>query len=141
MRAVKKAGLHGVQQVEFDVADPMLVNIALLGAADTPFEGRQLFMALKFPDSYPARPPAITFQHSLYHPNVWESSNKLCWSDDDNTRSTYNLEGIIGMVNTLMARPNPDSPANRSAAELYVRDQAAWRKEARARAKDVLFKV
>lgn len=139
VRAVQKARLHGVQLVEFDVDDPMKVNIALMGASDTPFQGRQLFMSLKFPNSYPERPPVITFQHPLYHPNIYTHSNALCWSDDDNTGSTYNLEGIIGMVNTLMAKPNPASPANREAAQLYMRDESVWRDTARAKAKDVLF--
>lgn len=141
MRAVQKAGLHGVQLVEFDAEEPMTVNIALEGAPQTPFDGRQLFMSLKFPADYPSRPPAIHFQHPLYHPNIYKHSNALCWFDDDDTGSSYNLEGIIGMVNTLMAKPNPASPANRDAAELYMRDELAWHRKARAKALDVLFKL
>jgi ubiquitin-protein ligase len=141
VRSVKKAGLHGVQLVEFDAEDPMVVNIALLGASGTPFHGRQLFLALKFPSDYPHQPPRITFQHPLYHPNVYKNTNKLCWADDDTTGSSYNLEGIIGMVNTLMAKPNPNSPANREAAELYIDSEQAWYNAARAQAKDVLFEV
>lgn len=141
MRAVQKAGLHGVQLVEFDEHDSNRVNIAFEGASGTPFRGCQLFITLKFPGNYPASPPVITFQHPLYHPNVYEGSNRLCWSDDDNTGSTYNLEGIIGMVNTLMAKPNPASPANQHAAQLFTRDESAWREVARAKALDVLFKL
>jgi ubiquitin-conjugating enzyme E2 A len=136
---VQKAGLHGVQLVDCDAEDPMVVNIALLGAEGTPFEGRQLFMTLKFPDTYPNRPPMITFQHPIWHPNIYETTNKLCWSDDE-LGSTYSLEGIIGMVNTLMAKPNPTSPANRPAAQLFMSDEAAWRDTARTKALDVLFK-
>jgi ubiquitin-protein ligase len=141
VRSLQKARLHGVQQVEFDVDDPMTVNIALLGASGTPFEGRQLFLALDFPADYPYKPPAITFQHPLYHPNVYKDSYKLCWTDYDTTGSSYNLEGIIGMVNTLMAKPNTESPANRDAADLYMEDEKAWHKAARAKAQDVLFTV
>jgi ubiquitin-protein ligase len=45
------------------------------------------------------------------------------------------------MVNTIMAKPNPASLANREAAQLYMRDEAAWHDTARAKAKDVLFKL
>jgi ubiquitin-protein ligase len=119
----------------------MIVNIALEGAPSTPFSGRQLFMSLQFPQNYPYSRPQISFQHPLYHPNIYESSNRICWSDNDTTGSAYNLEGIIGMVNTLLASPNPNSPANRDAARLYMRDKGAWAKEANKRAQDVLFEL
>jgi ubiquitin-protein ligase len=140
VRAARRAGLYGVQQIEVDESDPLVVNIAMEGAPNTPFEGRQLFLSLTFPSSYPAGPPRIAFQHPLYHPNVYKCG-KICWSDNDNTGSSYSLEGIIGMVNTLLATPKPDSPANRDAAKLYVRDKEACAREARKQAEDVLFRL
>lgn len=140
MRAARRAGLYGVQQIEVDEADPLVVNIAMEDVPNTPFEGRQLFLLLHFPSSYPTRPPRIAFQHPLYHPNVYKTGT-ICWSDDDNTGSSYSLEGIIGMINTLLATPNPGSPANSDAARLYVRDKDAWAKEARRQAADVLFRL
>lgn len=139
LRAARKANLHGVQEIELDPEDPMVVNIAFTGASGTPFAGRQLFKTLRFPADYPYSPPKIKFQHPIYHPNVHEGSQVLCWDDDDTTGSTYDLISIIGMVNTLMGKPNTNSPANRGAAELYMQDENEWFAVARDKARDVLF--
>lgn len=108
IRQLEKAKLFGVQLVDVDEEDPFKVNIMLKGAPKTPFHNKQLSMTLECPKNYPAAPPHIFFNHALYHPNVFTEDNSLCWSDDDNTGSTYTLEGIIGAVNTLLESPNPE---------------------------------
>lgn len=100
LQAARKANLHGAQEIDLDPEDPMVVSIAFTGAPGTPFAGRQLFMSLQFPSDYPYRPPKIKFQHLLYHPNLYERSNMLCWDDVDTTGSTYDLISIISMVDT-----------------------------------------
>jgi ubiquitin-protein ligase len=118
VKEVKKAKLHNVQDIYHDEDDAMIVNILLKGAENTPFSGCQLSMEMTFPSDYPYSPPSIKFNHELFHPNIWPKTNELCWNDNDSTGSEYNLESIIGAVNTLMQVPNPDSPANKKAAAL-----------------------
>lgn len=140
MRRVQRGGLSGLHSVESGDSD-MSWNVLIDGPQRSPFEGSVLSFRMDFPDHYPYTPPKIFFNHELFHPNVhgYSSMHELCWHDDDQTGSTYRADVIIAAVINLLMNPNPDSPANSHAAELYKNNMPAYVKRARQVAQAAFF--
>jgi ubiquitin-conjugating enzyme E2 A len=87
--------------------------------ADTPFEDGTFKLLLTFDDSYPNKPPTVKFLSRMYHPNVY-ANGELCLDILQNRWSpTYDVAAILTSIQSLLHDPNPNSPANAEAAQLY----------------------
>ena len=96
------------------------------GPPGTPFENGKFDMELKFYDNYPVKPPTVKFISEIFHPNVYRDG-KICvdilqgeWSPAQNVRT------ILISIRSLLMDPNPNSPANRDAANLLRTDKEAY---------------
>lgn len=117
-------------------------SITIMGPLDTPFEGGIFKAKMNFPADYPNNPPKIIFTSDIYHPNIYPDG-KVCMStlhspgDDLNGyelsserwRPVHTISSIILSLISLLASPNPDSPANVDAAKLFREDYAEFRKQ------------
>ena len=93
--------------------------IRRLGAADTPFEDGTFKLTLQFDESYPNKPPVVKFLSRMFHPNVY-ANGELCLDILQNRWSpTYDVAAILTSIQSLLHDPNPNSPANAEAAQLY----------------------
>lgn len=92
------------------------------GPEDTVYSTGLFKLSIKIPDDYPIKPPSIRFLKPIFHPNIYRDG-KICldvllqeWSPVQNIRT------ILISIRSLLADPNPNSPANREAATLYLKD-------------------
>ena len=86
---------------------------------DTPFEDGTFKLLLTFDDSYPNKPPTVKFLSRMFHPNVY-ANGELCLDILQNRWSpTYDVAAILTSIQSLLHDPNPNSPANAEAAQLY----------------------
>ncbi len=107
-----------------------LVQVALLffllsppgspaNPAETPFEDGTFKLLLTFDESYPNKPPTVKFLSRMFHPNVY-ANGELCLDILQNRWSpTYDVAAILTSIQSLLHDPNPNSPANAEAAQLY----------------------
>ena len=105
----------------FKAFDPHLglVPIVSVMAADTPFEDGTFKLLLTFDESYPNKPPSVKFLSRMFHPNVY-ANGELCLDILQNRWSpTYDVAAILTSIQSLLHDPNPNSPANAEAAQLY----------------------
>mmetsp|Transcript_44126 Transcript_44126/g.88498 ORF Transcript_44126/g.88498 Transcript_44126/m.88498 type:complete len:120 (+) Transcript_44126:1427-1786(+) len=92
----------------------------IFGPKNTPWEGGIFKLLLKFTENYPEIPPIIRFyQNEICHPNIYQNG-EICldilqkrWSP------IYTVSTILTSIQSLLCDPNPDSPANIKAADLY----------------------
>ncbi|KZO91003.1 ubiquitin-conjugating enzyme [Calocera viscosa TUFC12733] len=97
----------------------MVWNAVIFGPADTPFEDGTFKLTLTFDESYPNKPPTVKFLSRMFHPNVY-ATGELCLDILQNRWSpTYDVAAILTSVQSLLHDPNPNSPANAEAAQLY----------------------
>ena len=103
---------------------PSLLTLTLIftpypPVGDTPFEDGTFKLLLQFDESYPNKPPTVKFLSRMFHPNVY-ANGELCLDILQNRWSpTYDVAAILTSIQSLLHDPNPNSPANAEAAQLY----------------------
>jgi len=96
----------------------------IVGPKDTPWNQGGFKILLEFSEDYPNRPPIITFCNiNIFHPNIY-LDGKLCldllgkrWSP------LYGVASILSSIQSLLCDPNPHSPANLKAAEMFINNK------------------
>jgi ubiquitin-conjugating enzyme E2 A len=112
--------------------DLMVWFAKIKGPPETPYEEGTFDMQLTFDSEYPVKAPSVKFLTPMYHPNIYRDG-KICvdilqsheWTPAQNVRT------ILVSIISLLMDPNPSSPANREAAELYNKDKAEYGKKVR----------
>ena len=84
-----------------------------------------------FPENYPDQGPKAYTVPPLFHPNVYPSG-EICssilsssWSSD------LSISEILSSLQILFANPNPLSPANAKAYEMFISDRTQFASELR----------
>ncbi|PHH54472.1 SUMO-conjugating enzyme UBC9 [Ceratocystis fimbriata CBS 114723] len=79
---------------------------------------------------YPTKPPKCKFVPPLFHPNVYPSGT-VCLSilnEDEAWKPAITMKQILIGIQDLLNDPNPDSPAQAEAYNLFRRDRGEYEK-------------
>jgi ubiquitin-conjugating enzyme E2 A len=98
-------------------------KISLFGPPQTDWEGAILQLSVKFSPKYPIEAPDIRFVGVIpFHPNVY-ANGKICLDlIQHNWSAAYSIDSVITALQALLQNPNPNSPANNTAAELFTKN-------------------
>ncbi|KAJ3288112.1 Ubiquitin-conjugating enzyme E2 11 [Borealophlyctis nickersoniae] len=99
------------------------------GVPSTAYEDLMFKLTLVFPQNYPYSPPEVKFEgQRCYHPNVSLDDGAICLDIlKDKWSAVYNVASILLSVQSLLGEPNPNSPLNVPAADLWNSDKEAYR--------------
>ncbi|CAG2117957.1 unnamed protein product, partial [Medioppia subpectinata] len=90
--------------------DNILVwTLYMYGPERSQYEGGTFLVELAFPNTYPNRPPQVTFKTKIFHANI-RSDGYVCTSLLSAWRSTDSVKTIMLALNNMMSQPNRDSP-------------------------------
>jgi len=107
-------------------------NAVIFGPADTPFEDGTFKLTITFTEEYPNKPPTVRFVSKMFHPNVYADGG-ICLDILQNRWSpTYDVSAILTSIQSLLDEPNPNSPANSVAAQLYQENRREYEKRVAA---------
>ncbi|NWU75057.1 UBE2B enzyme, partial [Onychorhynchus coronatus] len=120
-------------------------NAVIFGPEGTPFEdGKPLTfesfvtlistfkLVIEFSEEYPNKPPTVRFLSKMFHPNVY-ADGSICLDILQNRWSpTYDVSSILTSIQSLLDEPNPNSPANSQAAQLYQENKREYEKRVSA---------
>ncbi|KFP22632.1 Ubiquitin-conjugating enzyme E2 B, partial [Egretta garzetta] len=123
-------------------------NAVIFGPEGTPFEdGKPLTLTfsviltdiastfklvIEFSEEYPNKPPTVRFLSKMFHPNVY-ADGSICLDILQNRWSpTYDVSSILTSIQSLLDEPNPNSPANSQAAQLYQENKREYEKRVSA---------
>ncbi|XP_069849874.1 ubiquitin-conjugating enzyme E2 B isoform X2 [Dipodomys merriami] len=98
-------------------------NAVIFGPEGTPFEDGTFKLVIEFSEEYPNKPPTVRFLSKMFHPNDILQNR---WSP------TYDVSSILTSIQSLLDEPNPNSPANSQAAQLYQENKREYEKRVSA---------
>ncbi|KAA8588727.1 hypothetical protein FQN60_010072 [Etheostoma spectabile] len=108
----------------------MVWNAVIFGPEGTPFEDGTFKLTIEFTEEYPNKPPTVRFVSKMFHPNVY-ADGSICLDILQNRWSpTYDVSSILTSIQSLLDEPNPNSPANSQAAQLYQENKREYEKRA-----------
>ena len=102
--------------------DRYTVVASILGPEETPFAGGVYTFEFDINlTTYPFQPPEVSLKTPIFHPNF--SNDRICVDTlSDNWSSTHTLLSILVSLQSLLSDPNPDSPLDREAADMFNED-------------------
>uniref|UniRef100_A0A673J0K6 E2 ubiquitin-conjugating enzyme n=2 Tax=Sinocyclocheilus TaxID=75365 RepID=A0A673J0K6_9TELE len=110
----------------------MVWNAVIFGPEGTPFEDGTFKLTVEFTEEYPNKPPTVRFISKMFHPNVY-ADGSICLDILQNRWSpTYDVSSILTSIQSLLDEPNPNSPANSQAAQLYQENKREYEKHVSA---------
>ena len=86
------------------------------------------------PLEYPTKPPKCRFIPPLFHPNVYPSGT-VCLSilnEEEGWKPAITIKQILLGIQDLLNDPNPDSPAQADAYNLFKKDKVGYERKVRA---------
>ncbi|KAA8904961.1 ubiquitin-conjugating enzyme/RWD-like protein [Sphaerosporella brunnea] len=125
--------LEGVKIAPID-NDMFKWNIELTGPKDSPYAGGTFKLFLTLPDNYPFKPPILSFQTKIYHPNVSnDDKGSMCLGilRSDAWKPSCKIAAVLEMARGLLLEPNPDDAVEGSIAEEYKSRKASFEKTAK----------
>ena len=115
---------------------------------------------MEFSEDYPNKPPTVKFLSKMFHPNIYADGgicldilqNRFTWYTlimlsqwtlmqlRRNLIShffcrwspTYDVSAILTSIQSLLSDPNPNSPANSMAAQLFKENRREYEKRVKA---------
>jgi len=110
----------------------MVWQAVIFGPDDTAWEGGTFKLLMEFTEEYPNKPPLVRFLSKIFHPNVY-GDGKICLDILQNNWSPiYDVGAILTSIQSLLSDPDPASPANAEASQLFERDRREYHRRVRA---------
>ncbi|EKE40095.1 hypothetical protein ENUP19_0141G0023 [Entamoeba nuttalli] len=114
-----------------DEDDIMKWTCVIFGPDDTIWESGIFQLSMTFTEEYPIKPPKVVFISKMFHPNVYPNGNICLDILSSQWSPTYDVIAILSSIQLLLNEPNPSSPANGEAAELFVRNKREYNRRVR----------
>jgi len=103
----------------------------ILRPEDSPYSGGVFFLDIHFPADYPFKPPKVSFQTKVYHPNINKNGSICLDILKEQWSPALTISRVLLSISSLLTDPNPDDPLVPEIAHQYKTNRAAFENTAR----------
>ncbi|CAI5488688.1 unnamed protein product [Closterium sp. Naga37s-1] len=104
----------------------------IMGPVGTPYEGGTFLVDIVLTESYPFKPPKMTFITKVWHPNVSSQNGAICLDIlKDQWTPALTLKTALLSLQALLSSPEPDDPQDAIVAQQYLKDYQTFVNTAR----------
>uniref|UniRef100_A0A8C0DU94 UBC core domain-containing protein n=1 Tax=Balaenoptera musculus TaxID=9771 RepID=A0A8C0DU94_BALMU len=107
-------------------------NAVIFGPEGTSFEDGTFKPVIEFSEEYPNILPAVRFLSKMFHPNVYADGSICLDILQDQWSPIYEVASLLTSIQSLLDEPNPNSPANSQASQLYQENKRGYEKRVSA---------
>lgn len=119
LTSLQKQNVVGVHAHPLE-EDLLTWTAIVVGPENTPFENGTFSLVFSFDENYPQHPPIVTFVSEMFHPNIYPNGDLCLDILKSRWTPSYDIEGLLLSIQSLLNDPNTKSPANPEAAKLYL---------------------
>ncbi|KAK7381179.1 hypothetical protein VNO78_33708 [Psophocarpus tetragonolobus] len=104
----------------------------IMGPPDSPYDGGLFLLSICIPQSYPFKPPKVSFRTMVYHPNI-NNNGIICLNIlKDQWSPVLSISKVLLSICSLLTDPNIDDPLVPEVAYVFKTDKAKYEATARA---------
>ena len=103
----------------------------IMGPAESNYQGGVFHLIIRFPPDYPFKPPRVTFQTKIYHPNVNEKGGICLDILKDQWSPALTVSKVLLSISSLLTDPNPDDPLVPDIARQYISNRGLYNQTAK----------
>jgi len=131
MKELKNTDIDGITAGPVSDTNIFEWTATLAGPKDSPYEEGIFLLAINFPQTYPFKPPKISFQTKIYHPNI-NSGGSICLDILNSAWSpALTISKTLLSISSLLTDPNPDDPLVSDIAHIYKNNKSAYNETAK----------
>ena len=119
--------------ISINVNDDLLNwDAIIMGPNESVWEGGIFQLKIAINSEYPHKPPVVKFLTPMFHPNIYRNGNICLDILQDKWSPVYDIKSVLLSIQSLLTDPNPDSPANTEASQLYVSNRREYNKKVKS---------
>jgi len=131
LRDLTQNPVEGINAAPVSADNIFQWNAILDGPADSLFEDASFVLTLKFPQDYPNHPPDVKFVTRVFHPNIYMDGSICLDILQHRWSASLDVSTLLVSIRSLLTDPNPASPANSEAANLYQNHRRDYERRVR----------
>jgi len=103
----------------------------LKGPVGTPYQGGTFHFTIEFPDTFPFKPPTVTFTTKIYHPGINEEGHICLSMLRDEWKPATSLTTVLKTIYDKIGKPSPDDPFDTEVAAVLKNDEPKFKATAK----------
>ncbi|KAK4944295.1 hypothetical protein LTR66_014515 [Elasticomyces elasticus] len=117
-----------------DESNIFIWEVLLDGPEESVYAGGHFKLKLVLPTNYPFKPPVLSFETRIYHPNVTnDDKGSMCLGilRSDEWKPPNQIRAVLKMVRDILVTPDIDNAVEGAIAELYKSNRKWYDKQAK----------